>query len=129
MVSNVQASGVIEVVTNEPPGRLRVCPSGIGPVSRLLGLGRDRQVVAFLDDERSTVDAGQTRQRTVIADARLDDRVVLRAPVSALWQRDCTLLVLRDGPRYAVPLRSEEHTSELQSLRHLVCRLLLEKKK
>src|SRR5262245_64727568 len=30
-----------------------------------------------------------------------------------------------------VPLRdrrSEEHTSELQSLRHLVCRLLLEKK-
>src|SRR5436853_5814086 len=31
----------------------------------------------------------------------------------------------------AIPLlmRSEEHTSELQSLRHLVCRLLLEKKK
>src|ERR1039458_10746763 len=29
-------------------------------------------------------------------------------------------------PRVA---RSEEHTSELQSLRHLVCRLLLEKKK
>src|SRR5258705_937074 len=31
-----------------------------------------------------------------------------------------------DMPR---SLRSEEHTSELQSLRHLVCRLLLEKKK
>src|SRR5215831_4439462 len=31
------------------------------------------------------------------------------------------------GP--GVPPRSEEHTSELQSLRHLVCRLLLEKKK
>src|SRR5436853_5205699 len=27
-----------------------------------------------------------------------------------------------------VGIRSEEHTSELQSLRHLVCRLLLEKK-
>src|ERR1035441_10248785 len=27
-----------------------------------------------------------------------------------------------------VTIRSEEHTSELQSLRHLVCRLLLEKK-
>ena len=26
-------------------------------------------------------------------------------------------------------IRSEEHTSELQSLDHLVCRLLLEKKK
>src|SRR5437899_8973476 len=29
----------------------------------------------------------------------------------------------------ATRTRSEEHTSELQSLRHLVCRLLLEKKK
>src|SRR5215213_3116244 len=29
----------------------------------------------------------------------------------------------------AMPLRSEEHTSELQSLTNLVCRLLLEKKK
>src|SRR5438045_4847204 len=28
-----------------------------------------------------------------------------------------------------ISVRSEEHTSELQSLRHLVCRLLLEKKK
>src|ERR1035438_10672579 len=32
------------------------------------------------------------------------------------------------SPPAVVP-RSEEHTSELQSLRHLVCRLLLEKKK
>src|SRR5438093_11067806 len=32
-------------------------------------------------------------------------------------------------PRGLVPLRSEEHTSELQSLTNLVCRLLLEKKK
>src|SRR5262245_64700903 len=31
--------------------------------------------------------------------------------------------------RSATAGRSEEHTSELQSLRHLVCRLLLEKKK
>src|SRR5205814_8373299 len=30
---------------------------------------------------------------------------------------------------HSIELRSEEHTSELQSLRHLVCRLLLEKKK
>src|SRR5437899_6247753 len=32
-------------------------------------------------------------------------------------------------PKFASAHRSEEHTSELQSLRHLVCRLLLEKKK
>src|SRR5438045_6820022 len=37
---------------------------------------------------------------------------------------------LHDDDALAQPLdRSEEHTSELQSLRHLVCRLLLEKEK
>src|SRR5258705_9110358 len=35
----------------------------------------------------------------------------------------------RLGVAVARAARSEEHTSELQSLRHLVCRLLLEKKK
>src|SRR5258705_2131370 len=35
----------------------------------------------------------------------------------------------RSGSRCPCSARSEEHTSELQSLRHLVCRLLLEKKK
>src|SRR5258705_8669597 len=34
-----------------------------------------------------------------------------------------------DFSQFFNPPRSEEHTSELQSLRHLVCRLLLEKKK
>src|SRR5205809_3515987 len=37
--------------------------------------------------------------------------------------RQTTMTVWRDGRR------SEEHTSELQSRLHLVCRLLLEKKK
>src|SRR3712207_7784002 len=32
-------------------------------------------------------------------------------------------------PGHPPPLRSEEHTSELQSRQYLVCRLLLEKKK
>src|SRR2546425_5136674 len=34
-----------------------------------------------------------------------------------------------DGPDRVLADRSEEHTSELQSLAYLVCRLLLEKKK
>src|SRR6266481_4560573 len=39
-------------------------------------------------------------------------------------------LVIHDARcRRAADLRSEEHTSELQSQFHLVCRLLLEKKK
>src|SRR3712207_7709984 len=38
-------------------------------------------------------------------------------------------LVLAEGLRAEEDLRSEEHTSELQSRQYLVCRLLLEKKK
>src|SRR5690625_5943864 len=36
---------------------------------------------------------------------------------------------LRQAAKKAKKIRSEEHTSELQSRGHLVCRLLLEKKK
>src|SRR5690625_5924642 len=39
------------------------------------------------------------------------------------------MVVGADYDRYEENLRSEEHTSELQSRGHLVCRLLLEKKK
>src|SRR5262245_2715897 len=38
-------------------------------------------------------------------------------------------IALKDLVELEGRIRSEEHTSELQSLRHLVCRLLLEKKK
>src|SRR5438093_4713615 len=56
-------------------------------------------------------------------------------------RRDTQSVNVSDGTRIACPakilpkpgsirlLRSEEHTSELQSLTNLVCRLLLEKKK
>src|ERR1035441_10842620 len=44
--------------------------------------------------------------------------------------RPCPFQPRKDfSPEALRELRSEEHTSELQSLRHLVCRLLLEKKK
>src|SRR5262245_62873328 len=43
---------------------------------------------------------------------------------SGRWCTTCDGTVVGSGSP-----RSEEHTSELQSLRHLVCRLLLEKKK
>src|SRR5947199_6384819 len=77
--------------------------------------------------------------------------VLLRPPRSTLFpyttlfrsidaDRDALALPAREAvDRHLPPLRhleelqdvvdrSEEHTSELQSLRHLVCRLLLEKK-
>src|SRR5262245_22378978 len=52
---------------------------------------------------------------------------------AALCISACTYALIggqrRNVPAEARIMRSEEHTSELQSLRHLVCRLLLEKKK
>src|SRR2546422_2800678 len=67
-------------------------------------------------------------------DAMLDvllegDRIAQVAPaISAPSAEvfDATGMVVAPG---FIDLRSEEHTSELQSRLHLVCRLLLEKKK
>src|SRR5205814_7509763 len=47
-------------------------------------------------------------------------------PVSASRSVECGRLTGREIES-SEGMRSEEHTSELQSLRHLVCRLLLEK--
>src|SRR5437899_13048786 len=55
-------------------------------------------------------------------------RSVHRSRVRPAWR--CSRPTTRRRDHDAIPSsRSEEHTSELQSLRHLVCRLLLEKKK
>src|SRR5215831_20574215 len=54
-------------------------------------------------------------------------------PYTTLFRSDAHLwfeeLIAGDQTNDIERDRSEEHTSELQSLRHLVCRLLLEKKK
>src|SRR5262245_64495212 len=52
-------------------------------------------------------------------------RALSGPPLLALAAGAIAVALSRSGRRS----RSEEHTSELQSLRHLVCRLLLEKKK
>src|ERR1035438_10699737 len=49
----------------------------------------------------------------------------LKAKIAALLEIETKV----EGGTPDNVVRSEEHTSELQSLRHLVCRLLLEKKK
>src|SRR2546429_1674927 len=45
------------------------------------------------------------------------------------WTRNTPYRLVHAPQRYLPFRRSEEHTSELQSRLHLVCRLLLEKKK
>src|SRR3712207_8086957 len=52
-----------------------------------------------------------------------------RWPARRRAQRGRTAPVSEPAPQYARRLRSEEHTSELQSRQYLVCRLLLDKKK
>src|SRR5437899_8280957 len=50
-------------------------------------------------------------------------------PPSPCTRRSASGRARPEFPTRSPSARSEEHTSELQSLRHLVCRLLLEKKK
>src|SRR2546425_5856539 len=49
--------------------------------------------------------------------------------VNDILQQNGICSVVQSGASDAFSPRSEEHTSELQSLAYLVCRLLLEKKK
>src|SRR5256885_9892358 len=61
---------------------------------------------------------GRTR-RVVLAVVISGGRLVGRLPVG---------IIIDDDLRLGIGIRSEEHTSELQSPCNLVCRLLLEKK-
>src|SRR2546422_7452777 len=54
--------------------------------------------------------------------------VFVSGPISMVLPAAFEPMLMVAGRLYH-PLRSEEHTSELQSRLHLVCRLLLEKKK
>src|SRR5207249_9875599 len=75
------------------------------------------------------VQAGGKRKRVVAADR---NQIVKAQPIQVLDDLGCEIvLVLVIGsakPLGHICLRSEEHTSELQSRFDLVCRLLLEKK-
>src|SRR5258706_7382175 len=81
------------------------------------GLSRDR-IEAYLWPESSSARAQHALDQTVYA-----IRHALGSDVILATGRE-----LRLNPDL-VRIRSEEHTSELQSLTNLVCRLLLEKKK
>src|SRR5205814_5258844 len=67
------------------------------------------------------------------ADGSPDDSRSTAEPQTTRTRSSCvrnSYISFPPAERWAtIQYRSEEHTSELQSLRHLVCRLLLEKKK
>src|SRR5207244_13205661 len=59
-----------------------------------------------------------------------DEALLARVPAYFSWRKAARELGYNPGPvspALARPVRSEEHTSELQSPDHLVCRLLLER--
>src|SRR5205823_10892903 len=77
----------------------------------------------------------QRPESTVPKDQLMEATIRMPTPASSSCPRCVPVVSLGHSntsipatPR-ASPARSEEHTSELQSLAYLVCRLLLEKKK
>src|SRR2546422_8423245 len=70
---------------------------------------------------RSTLFPYTTLFRSLLASGRIQ--------LSSAWSTRSCLRLCRSAIRSSWCRRSEEHTSELQSRLHLVCRLLLEKKK
>src|SRR3712207_8814842 len=60
-------------------------------------------------------------------DAYLSEKIQQGSTTIDRKQKKCSLTLT--SVRIVARLRSEEHTSELQSRQYLVCRLLLEKKK
>src|SRR5438045_7144944 len=85
----------------------------------------------ILQPPRSTLFPYTTLFRSIVGNINRGPRVTMPgAPtVAAAVASPDAPISLKEIARQAARERSEEHTSELQSLRHLVCRLLLEKKK
>src|SRR2546429_3651157 len=75
---------------------------------------------------RSTLFPYTTLFRSVDANNIFTDVGLLR---NRRYELPGAQIRMREGASVEFPDRSEEHTSELQSRLHLVCRLLLEKKK
>src|SRR5690606_39737357 len=86
-----------------------------------------------------SVSQGQSAVMKIVADENMPGLASLeslgelvRVPgrrMTAAQVTDADILLVRSVTRVDAALRSEEHTSELQSRENLVCRLLLEKKK
>src|SRR5438876_7216275 len=89
---------------------------------------RDKHVRLFLSSrKRHTSCTGDWSSDVCSSDLRAPPEARRRDGSSG--RRDRAGAFRRRGLRMTAAVRSEEHTSELQSPVHLVCRLLLEKKK
>src|SRR3989441_4493011 len=122
------------------PGLMAIRDRGLARAIPALGLeqgggGVELVLCGYHPGARATLDA-RVGQRRFAVKTFADDP----APEAALYQALGAAGLAGDSGARVPPLlawdhdlrvlvRSEEHTSELQSLAYLVCRLLLEKKK
>src|SRR5229473_7856571 len=112
----------------DPPGRVGRELEAFAVVELLHGANQaERALLDQVEEREATADV-RLRDRDDEPQVRLD-HLRLRRHVAALDPlRQQDLLLGRQQRHLADRARSEEHTSELQSLAYLVCRLLLEKK-
>src|SRR5205814_8173021 len=87
------------------------------------GRNAERNAEPLALPDRETMDAGV---RADHAASSVDDGPGSR-PSGGTGPDECGVAAGRNEAKLLAFAQSEEHTSELQSLRHLVCRLLLEK--
>src|SRR5262245_56714886 len=97
--------------------------------SSVAGFREGLRKLGWMEGRNSEIDI-----RWAAADVELMKRfakelVTLQPDLVLTSSTPATAAMLQQTRTIPIIFRSEEHTSELQSLRHLVCRLLLEKKK
>src|SRR5690625_283588 len=112
-------------VLNVPIIWLEQYPQGLGPIDKTL-----KEYVQPNNSIEKVVFSACKSETFIEQLEVLDRKTILVTGIEAhicVYQTVVDLLKL--GDRKSVVVRSEEHTSELQSRGHLVCRLLLEKKK
>src|SRR5262245_16164208 len=100
-------------------------PTGKVPRIGFLGSASPTSSAKAVDTLRMGLrDLGYVEGQNIVIEFRWAEGKYDQLPqlVRELIAADMDVLITHGTPR------SEEHTSELQSLRHLVCRLLLEKK-
>src|SRR5215510_11841421 len=108
-----------------PERRSRALPVLVG-LALVLGVAAGIVAQRFISPAQITAKAGAPKASLITARVRFG---VLSVPVNIRANVSDGNLVQVDAPSDLNGSRSEEHTSELQSRGHLVCRLLLEKKK
>src|SRR5438046_4256421 len=115
-------------------GRITLSPSDLNDhlecphlTTLALEVARGERSRPFVADEHAELlrRKGELHERAYLDRLRADGRQIVEIALGEPWDFEAAARQTAEAMR----ARSEEHTSELQSLTNLVCRLLLEKKK